>query len=233
MNRIALSSLAIAVVVSACAAPRSISLPVTTQTAPASSTIEVSGSKFRTRVFDVEIPRVELGKRRGFALKLGPVTVNKNRTTQERKFSIERGGAPIATDVNCMSVNQEQREGLLVYSRHTYTCSSQSGFELAIDQQNEAVFSGKAKLGHVDLEVISTIEFTDGKKGWSPSGFHVRRDGRWLGTFEYFKQGKAYLAPDLSPEEHDAVLAAVVTISSTGRWFQLNPDGTSGKRYGF
>ena len=80
------------------------------------------------------------------------------------------------------------------------------------------------KYGGVALEVVSTIDFTDGKQGWSPAGFHLRRDGRWLGTFEYFKDGKAYLAPDLAPEEHAAVLAAVVSISSTGRWFQLNPD---------
>lgn len=231
MSRLTLSLSAL-VLASACAPARSVVLPVGSEAPLASATIE-SGAKNRTRVFDFEIPRVDASRQRGFVFKLGPITVNKGRHTQERKFTIERAGAPLITNVSCMSVNQEQREGALVYYRHSYSCSSESGFELQVDQTSQALFNGTVKYGGVSLEVVSTIDFTDGKQGWSPSGFHLRRDGRWLGTFEYFRDGKAYLAPDLAPEEHDAVLAAVVSISSTGRWFQLNPDGRTGKRVGF
>jgi len=232
MNRIVLPVVALTLASGCAGAARSVVLPVSMEAPLATATIE-TGAKQRTRVFDFEIPRVAASRQKGFVFKLGPVTLNKGRTSQERKFTIERSGSPFITDVNCMSVNQEQREGLLVYYRHSYTCSSPSGFELQVDQTSQALFNGTVKYGGVALEVVSTIDFTDGKQGWSPAGFHLRRDGRWLGTFEYFKDGKAYLAPDLAPEEHAAVLAAVVSISSTGRWFQLNPDGTTGKRAGF
>lgn len=227
MNRLVTLSF-LAVISFACAAPRSIQLPVSMEVPPATSKIEVSGSKSRTRVFDFEIPRVQ-AKTRGFALNLGPITV-RDRSTQQRSFVIQRAGTPFLA-VDCTGVNQQKREGLVVYYQHTYACAA-DGFSLQVNQTGESYFSGNVKLGDVDLELVSTIEMSDGKKGWSPSGFHLRRNGKWVATFEYFREGKAYLANDLTPEEQNAALAAVVSISSTGRWFQLNPDGTSGKHVG-
>lgn len=226
MNRIALSSLVIALA-SSCAVPyRSIHVPVSPQTSPSTDTIEVSGKKNRTRVFDFEIRQVDSGRQRGLAINIGPINLM-DKTTQQRKFTIERGGAPFISNVNCVAVNKDAKGSFIAYYRHTYTCTSEGGFELSIDQPGSKEFTGTAKLGGVTLELASTRDFADGTtSGLSPCGFHFRRDGRWLATIEYYKQGKAYLAPDLSPEEKDAVLAAVVSISSTGRWFQQKPDGS-------
>ncbi|MFT3711452.1 MAG: hypothetical protein QM817_27780 [Archangium sp.] len=227
MNRLTVSLFALALT-SACAVPyRSIALPVALQTAPSNDVIEVTGKKNRTKVFDFEIRQVDAGRTRGLAINIGPVNLM-DKFTQQRKFTIERGGAPFIESVSCTSVNKDAKGSFIAYYRHTYTCTSPGGFELSVDQPASKEFNGKVKLGSVNLELSSTRDFADGTtSGLSPCGFHLRRDGRWLATFEYYKQGKVYLAPDLTPDEHDAVLATVVSISSTGRWFQLKPDGSA------
>lgn len=231
MHRIALVALVVGLSFSCASVPRAIALPGVTAERTTVAPIEL-GAKSKTRVLEFEVAEVDTSKvqQKGTYVKIGGFRFGNARHLQQRSFTIQRAGAAFLS-VSCTSQLRPTRQGLQKVQLHTYSCAS-DGFNLDVDEAVASQFRGTATLGDVALQVVSTSELADGRSGFAPAGFHLVRDGRWLASFEYFRDGKAYLSPDLSPTEHDAVLSAIVSISSTGKWFQTNLDGTVGKSWG-
>jgi hypothetical protein len=65
-----------------------------------------------------------------------------------------------------------------------------------------------------------------------PSGFHIRRNARWLASFEYYQFGNAYLDAALTGDERDAVLIAMVSIQSTNHWLARDISQNQSSPYG-
>lgn len=197
--------------------PRNIKLPLAAK-APATSNI-VTGVNNRTQVFDYEIPSVkkEGSKTRGVsvAMPFGGRIGNAS-FEQGRLFTVKRG-ANASLEVSCKTTQKSTNFGPRAFDKHTYACSGER-FELLIDETQRNTFQGTAKVGDVALELLSTDQMAAGAP-MRPSGFHVTRNGRWLASFEYYQQGKAYLGSDLSPEERDAVLTTLVSVHSTNHFF--------------
>ena len=222
MNRFLVIALA-ALALTACG-PRNIKLPnlaVPPQVAPFET-----GVNARTKVFDYEIPEVKYSVQKtngmmSVKLGFGIPRLGKATQQQQRTFIVKRGLNP-ALDVSCETVQGEGRVGRKDFTRHTYTCGG-SGFELVVDEPKRQFFQGAVHIGDVSLDLESTDQMASGAP-MRPSGFHIRRNGRWLASFEYFQFGNAYLGTDLTAEERDAVLVAMVSIQSTNHWLARDID---------
>jgi len=228
MTRILLVALA-AFAFTACG-PRNIKLP-DHAAAPTITPFE-QGVNARTKLLDYEIPEVKLAvqKTQGMSVKLPwGQSIGNAKQQQQRSFVVKRGANP-ALDVSCETVQQGARVAAKDYSKHTYRCDG-GGFELRVDEAKPQSFTGAAQVGAVALELESTDQMTDGAP-MRPSGFHIRRNGRWLASFEYYQFGKAYLGADLSADERDAVLVTMVSIQSTNHWLARSIDQNQSNAFG-
>ncbi|MEW6431293.1 MAG: hypothetical protein AB1730_07265 [Myxococcota bacterium] len=215
MRHTVLVALAVIATTSSCA--RALRVPHT-DAPPIVGTFE-HGINQRTKVFDVEVPEVKKDTQRSdsVTLKYGGAKLGGSETQQQRSnLTVLRGGQPLVS-VECLS----RQEGVTVsrteFSRHTLTCSG-AGFALEVQEPRADVFVGSARVGPVEVAFESTDEMEKGIPQY-PTGFHLKANGRWVATFEYFQGGKAYLRPDLAGPERDAVLAVVVVLQSTDGWF--------------
>lgn len=191
-------------------APRLIKLP-DNRHVPAAAAFKM-GANSRTTLLEYEVPRVKVSKVRSAGFSIGGF--GKQKAQMQRAFSVNRPGGSI--DVSCEAVQEGARVMALDYTKHTYNCGG-SNFELRVEEQQRDVFVGAARLNGVNVDIVSTDDMEQGPPQ-GPSGFHLRRGGRWLASFEYFQAGNAYLAGDLSAEERDAVLTAMVVIQSSNLW---------------
>lgn len=210
--------------------PRNIKLP----DAAGSPTVAAfeQGINARTKLLDYEIPEVKLAtqKTQGMSIKL-PWGQSVGNTTQrqQRSFIVKRGGNP-ELSVDCETLQEGKRVASKDFSKHTYKCGG-AGFELVVDEANQQVFSGAVRIGQVALELESTDQMVSGAP-MRPSGFHIRRNGRWVASFEYYQFGKAYLGTDLTADERDAVLVTMVSIQSTNHWLARDTDQNQSRAYG-
>ena len=228
MSRFFVIALA-AVTFTACA-PRVIRLPNLT-TPPVTADFE-QGLNARTKLFDYEIPEVKYAvqKTQGVSIKTPwGSSLGKSKQQQQRSFIVKRGSNP-ELGVDCETVQQTAKVGWKDFSKHTYTCGG-AGFALVVDEPKRQVFTGVVKLGDVELSLESTDKMASGAP-MRPSGFHLRRDGRWVASFEYYQFGKAYLDAGLTAEERDAVLIAMVSIQSTRHWLARDIDQNQASPYG-
>ena len=212
MNRFALLA---ALALTACG-PRNIKLP-DVAVAPTVVAFE-QGLNARTRLLDYEIPEVklEVQKTQGLSIKLPwGRSIGNAKQRQQRSFTVKRGSNP-ELNVACETLQEGKRVGSKDFSKHTYKCGG-PGFELVVDEATRQVFSGVVQIGAVAIDLESTDQMVAGVP-MRPSGFHLRRQGRWLASFEYYQFGSAYLSADLSAEERDAVLVTMVSIQSTNHW---------------
>ncbi len=214
---------------SACG-PRNIQLP-NLMTPPVTAPFE-QGLNARTKLFDYEIPEVKFAvqKTQGLSIKTPwGSSLGKSKQQQQRSFIVKRGSNS-ELGVDCETLQQTAKMGWKDFSKHTYTCGG-AGFALVIDEPKRQVFSGMVKLGDVELSLESTDKMASGAP-MRPSGFHIRRDGRWVASFEYYQFGKAYLDAGLTADERDAVLIAMVSIQSTNHWLARSIDQNQASPYG-
>ena len=226
MNRFSVLALA---AVSFCACgPRNIKLP-NLATPPTVALFE-QGINARTRLLDYEIPEVKFAvqKTEGMSVKLPWGSVGKAKQQQQRSFIVKRGPNP-ALGVECETVQQDVKVWSK-YAKHTYKCGGQ-GFELLVDEPKRQVFAGSVRVGEVTLDLESTDQMASGAP-MRPSGFHIRRNGRWIASFEYYQFGKAYLSSELTAEERDAVLVTMVSIQSTNHWLAKDIEQNQASPYG-
>ncbi len=210
--------------------PRNIQLPNLT-TPPVTADFE-QGLNARTKLFDYEIPEVKYAvqKTQGVSIKTPwGSSLGKSKQQQQRSFIVKRGSNP-ELGVDCETLQQTAKMGWKDFSKHTYTCGG-AGFALVVDEPKRQVFSGTVKLGEVELELESTDKMASGAP-MRPSGFHIRRNGRWIASFEYYQFGKAYLDAGLTAEERDAVLTTMVSIQSTNHWLARSIDQNQSNPYG-
>jgi hypothetical protein len=203
--------------------PRNIKLP-NLAVPPVVAPFE-TGLNARTKLLEYEIPEVKLAvqKTTGLSVKLafGIPRLGKATQQQQRSFIVKRG-VNASLDVNCETVQAEGRVGNKDFTKHTYTCGG-ADFALVVDEPKRRTFTGSVHVGDVSLDLESTDQMASGVP-MRPSGFHIRRNGRWLASFEYFQFGNAYLGADLTAEERDAVLVAMVSIQSTNHWLARDID---------
>ena len=208
--------------------PRNIKLP-NLATPPTVASFE-HGLNARTKLLEYEIPEVKFAiqKTVGLSVRVPWGSVGKSKQQQQRSFVVMRGANP-QLNVDCETLQQDMKVWSR-YSKHTYTCGAQ-GFELVVDETKRQVFAGTVHIGEVALELESTDQMSAGVP-MRPSGFHIRRNGRWVASFEYFQFGRAYLSTELSPEERDAVLVTMVSIQSTNHWFAKDIEQNQASPYG-
>lgn len=210
--------------------PRNIKLPEAA-TAPTVAPFE-QGVNARTRLLDYEIPEVKFAaqKNKGLSIKMPwGRSIGNSKQQQQRSFVVKRGTNPELA-VECETVQQGGQVGSRDLSKHTYKCGG-AGFELLVDEPRRQVFEGVVKVGEVALELESTDQMLSGVP-MRPSGFHIRRNGRWVASFEYYQFGKAYLGADLTADERDAVLVTMVSIQSTNHWLARDIDQNQSRAYG-
>lgn len=228
MHRLLVVALA-AFALTACG-PRNIRLPdhaVSPTVAPFEQ-----GLNARTKLLDYEIPEVKLAvqKTQGMSVKLPwGQSIGNAKQLQQRSFIVKRGANP-ELGVDCETLQQGARVASKDFSKHTYKCGG-PGFELVVDEARRQVFTGAVHIGDVALELESTDQMAAGAP-MRPSGFHIRRDGRWLASFEYYQFGKAYLGADLTAVERDAVLVTMVSIQSTNHWLARDIEENQSRAFG-
>lgn len=190
------------------------------------------GINQRTKLFDFEVPEVKKDTQRSdsITLKFGGAKLGgTEKQNQRSNLMVLRGGQPLVA-VECLS----QQEGVTIdrreFSRHTFSCNG-SGFALSLQEPRDDAFVGTARVGPVDVAFESTDELDKGIPQY-PTGFHLTENGRWVATFEYFDGGKAYLRPDLSGPERDAVLAVMVVLQSTDGWLAKNLGANQARPFG-
>lgn len=190
------------------------------------------GLNQRSKVFDVEVPEVRNDTQRvnSVTFKYGGTKLGGTEQQQQRShMAVLRSGQPL-TDVDCLS----QQGGFTVsrteFSRHTFTCTG-GGFQLSLDEPQDDVFVGSARVGPVELALTSSDDLVKGVPQY-PTGFHVMQSGQWVASFEYFDGGKAYVHPGLSPVERDAVLSVMVVIQATHGWLAKNLQSNQARPFG-
>ena len=190
------------------------------------------GINQRTKVFDFEVPEVKKDTQRSdsVTLKFGGTKLGGSEKQQQRSnLTVQRGGQPLVA-VECLS----RQEGVTVsrteFSRHTFNCTG-AGFTLEVQEPREDRFIGSARVVAVEVAFESNDEMEKGIPQY-PTGFHLTANGRWVGTFEYFDGGKAYLRPDLSGPERDAVLAVMVVLQSTDGWLAKDLGANQARPFG-
>lgn len=220
----------VAVVALSACAPRAIKLP--NVTVPPTVVPFEQGVNSRTKLLDYEIPEVKLAGQRtqGVSVKLPwGQSIGNAKQQQQRSFVVKRGANP-QLSVDCETRQEGKRVASVEFSKHTYKCSA-PGFELLVDEGRRSVFSGSVRIGEIALELESTDEMKSGIP-MRPSGFHIRRNGRWMASFEYYQFGNAYLGADLTADERDAVLVAMVSIQSTNHWLAREIDQNQSRAFG-
>lgn len=218
-----------AFVMTACG-PRNIKLPEVA-VSPTIAAFE-QGINARTKLLDYEIPEVKYAtqKTQGMSIKLPwGQSIGNAKQRQQRSFTVKRGANP-ELSVDCETLQEGKRVASKDFSKHTYKCGG-AGFELMVDEATRQVFSGAVRVGEVALELESTDQMLSGAP-MRPSGFHIRRNGRWVASFEYYQFGKAYLGTDLTADERDAVLVTMVSIQSTNHWLARDISQNQSQPYG-
>jgi hypothetical protein len=206
----------VAVVALSACAPRAIKIP--NVAVPPTAVSFEQGVNARTKLLEYEIPEVKLAtqKTQGMSINLPwGHSIGNAKQQQQRSFVVRRGANP-ELSVDCETRQEGKRIASMEFSKHTYKCSA-PGFELVVDEARKSVFAGSVRVGEVELELESTDQMLSGIP-MRPSGFHIRRNGRWIASFEYYQFGKAYLGADMTADERDAVLVAMVSIQSTNHW---------------
>jgi hypothetical protein len=227
MNRFLVIALA-AFAFTACG-PRNIKLP-NLAVPPTVAPFE-QGINARTKLLDYEIPEVKLAVQKtvGMTVKVFGHSIGNAKQQQQRSFVVKRG-ANASLDVSCETLQQGARTGNKDFSKHTYKCGG-SGFELLVDEAKRQVFQGSVRVGEISLDLESTDQMASGAP-MRPSGFHIRRNGRWIASFEYYQFGNAYLGADLTADERDAVLVTMVSIQSTNHWLARDINQNQANPYG-
>jgi hypothetical protein len=226
MNRF----LFVAVVALSACAPRVIKLP--NVAVPPTVVPFEQGVNARTKLLEYEIPEVKLAtqKTQGMSIKLPwGHSIGNAKQQQERSFIVKRGSNP-QLSVDCETRQEGKRIASKDFSKHTYKCAG-PGFELLVDEARRSVFAGSVRVGEIALELESTDQMASGVP-MRPSGFHIRRNGRWIASFEYYQFGNAYLGADLSADERDAVLVTMVSIQSTNPWLARDIDQNQSRAFG-
>jgi hypothetical protein len=204
-----------AAVLCACAcAPRVIKLPISPR--PAKVGTFKLGVNGRSQVLDYEA--VPSGKTKGKGSGFKVSGFGKDSATVTENVTITRSGQPLFTAV----CDRRLTTASFRSARHGLTCSA-NGFSLQVEEPSNDDFRGGARVGAVDFELRSTDQLESGGVPQYPTGFHLLRAGRWLGSFEYVQRGDVYLARDLAPDEREAALIAMVVVQSTDRFFAFDP----------
>lgn len=207
-----LSFIVFVLVVTGCA-PRVIRLPVSPRPAKVGTfAVGVNGS---AKV--LEYAAVPSGRTTGRAKGLKIGGFGKENAALASNVTVSRGAWPSFT----VACERRLSSASFRSARHGLSCAAE-GVSITIEEPSADDFRGGARIGQVDFELQSTDELESGGIPQRPTGFHLRRAGRWLGSFEYVQKGDVYLAPDLSVDERDAVLIAMVVVQSTDRFFAID-----------
>ncbi|GMU59714.1 MAG: hypothetical protein AMXMBFR34_14770 [Myxococcaceae bacterium] len=191
-----------------------------------------TGLNQRTKVFDFEIPEVKKDTQRvnSVTLKYGDTKLGgTEKQDQLSNLTVLRGGQPMM-NVACRSIQDGATAFGRDFSRHTFACQAVD-FTLEVQEPQDDVFVGRARLGSVELTFESSDDMEKGIPQY-PTGFHLSQHGRWVATFEYFQGGKAYVNPSLSAAERDAVLSVLVVLHSTGAWLANNASRNQARPFG-
>lgn len=206
------SFIVVMVLVTGCA-PRVIKLPVSPRPAKVGTfALGVNGS---AKVLDYQAAPSGRTTGRAKGLKIGGF--GKENSAVASNVTVSRGALPSFT----VACERRLSSASFRSARHGLSCAAE-GVAITVDEPTADDFRGAVRIGQVDFELQSTDELEGGGIPQRPTGFHLRRAGRWLGSFEYVQQGDVYLAPDLSADERDAVLIAMVVVQSTDRFFALD-----------
>jgi hypothetical protein len=190
------------------------------------------GVNQRTRLLEVEVPEVKKDAQRstGLTIRSGGAKLGGSEKQEQRStLVVQRGGQQVAS-VECHARQEGVTVNLSDFSRHTLSCAG-AGFALEVQEPRNDAFIGSARVGDVALALESTDDLEKGVPQY-PTGFHLTANGRWLGTFEYVNDGKAWLRADLTGAERDAVLAVMVVMQSTDRWLAKDLGANQARAFG-
>jgi hypothetical protein len=199
---------------------RAIRLPPPGPTPPRELTFE-RGLNHRARLEEYELPQVSVTWAPIHTVTLSglPVGVQNVDLHQTRTFTLQRGGVPLM-QVVCEATQRGTQTtwGSLGRddSRHEYHCRG-NDFTLDVIETGDDVYAGSATRGGASLELHSTNDMAEGIAD-TLSGFHLTRGPVWLGAFECFFGGSAWLLPQLTPLDRELAELTMLAIVSTDGW---------------
>ncbi len=149
----------------------------------------------------------------GMTLSLGFVSAGKQ--SLGSRFQVSRGGAPwlnVSCEVVAKGMNVSVGFGNVQNESRALVCQA-PGYWLELKELVDDHLEGEVRLGNATFEV-RTSEQLEGSRAVSPMiGMHVYRQNQWRASVDAVNP-RAFLATDLAPVEHDALVLAVFSFAS-------------------
>ncbi len=159
-----------------------------------------------------EVSRVD-SSNVGMTLSLGFVKAGKQ--SLGSKFLVSRSGAAwlnVKCDVIGKNLNVSVGFGNVQRETRTLFCEAPN-YTLELREMMENHFEGEVRLGNTTFE-LRTSDQVQGQNFTSAMiGLHLYRQGSWRASVDSVNP-KAFLATDLAPVEHDALVLAAFSFAS-------------------
>jgi hypothetical protein len=131
------------------------------------------------------------------------------------RFQVSRGGAPwlnVKCDVVGTGTNVSIGFGNVENESRTLLCQA-PGYTLELKEYSDDHLEGEVRLGNEVYE-MRTSEQLEGRSAVSPMvGLHLYNRKQWRASVDAVNP-RAFLATDLSPIEHDALVLSVFSFAS-------------------